>query len=64
MASARQERMQKQQAMQDMPKAKLNAANFKKGARLFNYLGNQKWAFALGLLFLLYILSITPPNDP
>ncbi|MBK8684814.1 MAG: ATP-binding cassette domain-containing protein [Bacteroidetes bacterium] len=44
--------MQKQQAMQDMPKAKLNAANFKKGARLFNYLGNQKGAFALGLLFL------------
>jgi len=52
MASARQERMQKKQAMQDMPKAKLNAANFKKGARLFNYLGNQKGAFALGLLFL------------
>lgn len=44
--------MQKQQALQDMPKAKLNAANFKKGARLFNYLGNQKGAFALGLLFL------------
>lgn len=39
--------------MQDMPKAKLNAENFKKGSRLFSYLGDQKWAFALGMFFLL-----------
>lgn len=52
MASARQERMQRMQEVQDLPKARLNAANFKKGARLFHYLGNQGWAFALGMVFL------------
>ena len=52
MASARSERMKKQNDLQDIPKAKLNAENFKKGARLFDYLGKQKWTFAIGLIFL------------
>ncbi len=52
MASARSVRMKKQNDLQDMPKAKLNAENFKKGARLFDYLGKQKWTFAIGLIFL------------
>jgi len=52
MSSARSERMKKQNDLQDMPKAKLNAENFKKGARLFDYLGKQKWTFAIGLIFL------------
>lgn len=52
MASARSEQMKKQNDLQDMPKAKLNAENFKKGARLFDYLGKQKWTFAIGLIFL------------
>jgi ABC-type multidrug transport system fused ATPase/permease subunit len=52
MASARSERMKKQNDLQDMPKAKLNAENFKKGARLFDYLGKQKWTFTIGLIFL------------
>jgi ABC-type multidrug transport system fused ATPase/permease subunit len=50
--SQRSERVKKNNELQDMPKAKLNAENFKKGARLFNYLGSQKWAFALGMFFL------------
>jgi len=53
MSSARQERMDKLNQQQGMPKAKLNAENFRKGARLFSYLGKQKLAFALGLLFLI-----------
>jgi ABC-type multidrug transport system fused ATPase/permease subunit len=44
--------MKKQNDLQDMPKAKLNAENFKKGARLFDYLGKQKWTFTIGLIFL------------
>jgi ABC-type multidrug transport system fused ATPase/permease subunit len=50
--SQRSERIKKNSEMQDMPKAKLSAENFKKGARLFTYLGNQKWAFGLGMLLL------------
>jgi ABC-type multidrug transport system fused ATPase/permease subunit len=45
--------MDKLNQQQGMPKAKLNAENFRKGARLFSYLGKQKLAFALGLLFLI-----------
>lgn len=37
----------------ELPKAKLTAANFKKSFRLFGYLGNHKWKFALGMFFLL-----------
>lgn len=53
MSSARQERIDKLNQQQGMPKAKLNAENFRKGARLFSYLGKQKLAFAIGLLFLI-----------
>jgi ABC-type multidrug transport system fused ATPase/permease subunit len=52
MSSARNERIKRNAEMEDIPKAKLNVENLKKGARLFHYLGKQKWAFALGLLFL------------
>lgn len=58
MSSARQERMKRNNEMQDMPKAKLNAENFKKGSRLFSYLGGQKWAFALGMFFLILSASV------
>ncbi len=51
--SQRSERVKKNNTNQELPKAKLNAANFKKGARLFSYLGNQKWAFAIGMIFLI-----------
>lgn len=44
--------MKRQSDLQDMPKAKLNAENLKKGSRLFDYLGGQKWAFILGMVFL------------
>lgn len=53
MSSARQERMDKLNQQQGMPKAKLNAENFRKGARLFTYLGKQKLSFAIGLFFLI-----------
>jgi ABC-type multidrug transport system fused ATPase/permease subunit len=38
--------------LDELPKAKLNLANFKKSFRLFRYLGNQKWKFVLGMFFL------------
>jgi ABC-type multidrug transport system fused ATPase/permease subunit len=37
---------------EDLPKAKLNKANLKKSLRLFKYVGEHKWKFALGMLFL------------
>jgi len=37
---------------EELPKAKLNKENFKKSLRLFTYLGQQKWKFFLGMLFL------------
>lgn len=37
----------------ELPKAKLSAANFKKSFRLFRYLGRHKWKFVLGMFFLL-----------
>lgn len=52
MSSARNDRMKRMNELQDMPKAKLNAENLKKGSRLFHYMGEQKWSFALGLFFL------------
>ena len=58
MSSARSERMKRSNELQDMPKAKLNAENFKKGARLFSYLGNQKVAFGFGMLFLILSASV------
>lgn len=36
----------------ELPKAKLSLANFKKSLRLFGYLGNHKWKFILGMIFL------------
>lgn len=38
---------------QDLPKAKLTLANFKRSFRLFSYLGNEKWKFVLGMVFLI-----------
>jgi ABC-type multidrug transport system fused ATPase/permease subunit len=36
----------------ELPKAKLSLANFKKSLRLFSYLGKHKWKFVLGMIFL------------
>lgn len=36
----------------ELPKAKLSLANFKKSLRLFGYLGKHKWKFILGMFFL------------
>jgi ABC-type multidrug transport system fused ATPase/permease subunit len=36
----------------DLPKAKLNAENFKKSLKLFHYLGRNKWKFTLGMVCL------------
>ncbi|MBS1651375.1 MAG: ABC transporter ATP-binding protein [Bacteroidetes bacterium] len=38
---------------EELPKAKLSAANFKKSLRLFSYIKKQKWKFALGMFFLI-----------
>jgi ABC-type multidrug transport system fused ATPase/permease subunit len=37
---------------QDLPKSKLSLENLKKSFRLFEYLGNNKWKFTLGMVFL------------
>lgn len=37
----------------DIPKAKFNKENIQKAARLFDYMGNQKWKFILGFVFLI-----------
>jgi ABC-type multidrug transport system fused ATPase/permease subunit len=36
----------------DLPKAKLSLQNIKKSFRLFEYLGKNKWKFAMGMFFL------------
>lgn len=36
----------------NLPKAKLNKENLKQSLRLFKYVGEHKWKFALGMLFL------------
>ncbi len=36
----------------ELPKAKLSWTNLKRSARLFGYLGTQKWKFVLGMIFL------------
>lgn len=41
------------QAKDDLPKAKLTLKNIRKSFRLFKYLGHNKWLFVLGLIFLL-----------
>jgi ABC-type multidrug transport system fused ATPase/permease subunit len=42
----------KHKSKDDIPKAKLSKANFKKSFRLFNYLGKSKWLFSLGMFFI------------
>lgn len=39
-------------AKDELPKAKLSIKNFKRSLRLFGYLGNHKWKFILGMIFL------------
>src|SRR6478736_2368432 len=36
----------------ELPRAKLNWTNIKKSLRLFSYLGEHKWKFILGMVFL------------
>lgn len=36
----------------ELPKAKLSIKNLKRSLRLFAYLGNHKWKFVLGMIFL------------
>src|ERR1700739_3148772 len=38
---------------EEIPKAKLSRENFKKSLRLFTYLGQHKWKFTLGMVFLI-----------
>lgn len=38
----------------DIPKAKINKENLKKASRLFDYMGDQKWKFFLGFVFLMF----------
>jgi ABC-type multidrug transport system fused ATPase/permease subunit len=52
MSSARNDRINRNNEMEDIPKVKLSIENFRKGSRLFDYLGQQKWSFAFGLVFL------------
>ncbi len=42
----------------ELPKAKLSAANLKKSLRLFTYLKKEKWKFAMGMIFLIGSASI------
>ena len=42
----------------ELPKAKLSLANFKKSLRLFTYLKKQKWAFLMGMIFLIGTASV------
>lgn len=42
----------------ELPKAKLSAANLKKSLRLFGYLKKEKWKFALGMIFLIGTASV------
>src|SRR4051812_25647379 len=37
---------------EDLPKTKITKSNLKKSLRLFKYVGEHKWKFALGMLFL------------
>ncbi len=37
----------------DIPKAKLNKESLQKAARLFDYMGGNKWKFVLGFVFLI-----------
>jgi ABC-type multidrug transport system fused ATPase/permease subunit len=48
----------KHKVIDDIPKAKLSKANFKKSFRLLNYLGKSKWIFGLGMLFIAGTASV------
>ena len=48
----------KHKSKDDIPKAKLTKANFKKSFRLFNYLGKSKWLFSLGMFFIAGTASV------
>jgi ABC-type multidrug transport system fused ATPase/permease subunit len=50
--STRSERESNRMAKEDLPKAKLNAENFKKSLKLFHYLGHNKWKFVIGMICL------------
>ncbi len=45
--------MARSREQQDIPKAKINKESLQKASRLFDYMGNQKWKFILGFIFLL-----------
>ncbi len=42
----------KDKAKDEIPKAKFSKENIKKSFRLFKYLGNSKWVFVLGMVFI------------
>lgn len=48
----------KQNATEDLPKVKLNWENLRRSFRLLDYVGNQKWKFALGMFFLIGTASV------
>lgn len=48
----------KDKAKEELPKAKLTKENFKKTLGLFNYLGENKWKFVLGMVFLILSAGI------
>lgn len=50
---ARRGRRGAQDDTDELPKAKLNWANLQRSFRLFSYLGEHKWKFVLGMLFLI-----------
>ena len=45
--------MARSREQQDIPKAKINKESLQKASRLFDYMGNQKWKFILGFIFLI-----------
>lgn len=42
----------------ELPKAKLSAANLKKSLRLFGYLKKERWKFVMGMIFLIGTASV------
>jgi ABC-type multidrug transport system fused ATPase/permease subunit len=46
------EKREKRTAKEDIPKAKLSKENFKKSIGLFKYLGDHRWMFVAGMIFL------------
>src|SRR5688572_4529053 len=52
MAKREEPKPNKPLSKDELPKAKLNWTNIKKSFRLFSYLGEHKWKFILGMVFL------------